>query len=261
MIRLGVCTAAENIELVAKAGFDYIELSFAWLAGLTDEAFEMLREDVSRASIGVEACNGMLPGELKVTGPDVDEAAVRAYLDKTFRRGSELGVKTVVFGSGAARGVPEGFAHEEAWRQIARYLTIVSEYCAKYGMETAIEPLRRAECNILNYVSEGAMMSALLNKPGIGVLGDTHHMRCGGEPYAAFAQAGRLLKHVHISHSMGDEGGRDFPAPGDGGDYKEVFDALKACGYDGRVSIEAGCKNPETDMPRAYQALREALEA
>ena len=261
MIRLGVCTSPDNIDLIADAGFDYIEIGFAWLNGLSEEEYQQALAKVKASRIKVEASNGMLPGTLKVVGPDVDENAIRAYFEKTFARGQEIGVKTVVFGSGAARAVPEGFPQDEAWRQIYRYLTIAAEYCDKYDIDLAIEPLRRVECNIMNLVTEGTLMSALVNHPRIGVLGDTHHMLCGCEPWSAFEQAGKLLKHVHISHSMGNENGRDYPAPGDDGNYKEIFDVLKACGYDGCVSIEAGVKDLAEDAPKAYKALSEALNA
>ena len=261
MFRLGVCTSPDNIDLVADAGFDYIEIGFAWLNSLSEEEYQAALSKVKASRIGVEASNGMLPGTLKVVGPDVDETAVREYLEKTFARGREIGIKVVIFGSGAARSVPEGFPQDEAWRQIARYLTIVSEYSEKYGIDVAIEPLRRAESNIMNLVTEATLMSSLINHPQVGVLGDTHHMLCGCEPYSAFVQAGKLLKHVHISHSMGDEGGRDYPSPGDDGDYAEVFRVLKECGYEGRVSIEARVDDLAKDAPRAYQALKEALEA
>ena len=261
MIKLGICTSPENIGLVEKAGFNFIEIGFSWLAGLSEEEYQKALSQVRAAGIGAEAANGMVPGDIKLTGPEADEAKIRAYLEKAFSRGREIGLKVVVFGSGAARGVPEGFPHGEAWRQVAKYLTIASEYCVKYGIELAIEPLRRAECNILNFVTEGTALSALLDLPGIGVLGDTHHMNCGGEPLSALSQAGKYLKHIHISHSMGDEGGRDFPAPGDDGDYKALFDVLKGAGYEGRVSIEAGCKNMAEDAVKAYEVLTAARDA
>ena len=131
MIRLGVCTSPDNIDLIADAGFDYIEIGFAWLNGLSEEEYQQALAKVKASRIKVEASNGMLPGTLKVVGPDVDENAIRAYFEKTFARGQEIGVKTVVFGSGAARAVPEGFPQDEAWRQIYRYLTIAAEYCEK----------------------------------------------------------------------------------------------------------------------------------
>ena len=258
MIRLGVCTGPDKIGQAAELGFDFIECGLAWLSGLSDQEYEEVLARVLAAPIRVEACNGMLPGTLKVVGPQVDETAIRQYLEMNFARAQKLGVKVVVFGSGAARGVPEGYPHEKAWRDIAAYLRIVEEYCEKYAIDLAIEPLRRAECNILNFVSEGAEMAALLNLPHIGVLGDTHHMNCGGEPVSALIHAGSLLRHVHISHSMGDEGGRDYPYEGDGNDHQALFAALRQANYQGRVSIEAGCKDFLTDGARALALLRSA---
>ena len=146
----------------------------------------------------------------------------------------------------------------EAWRQIARYLNIAEEYCAKYDIEIAIEPLRRAECNILNFVSEGTAMSALVNQPHIGTLGDTYHMISTHEPFSAFTQAGKLLKHVHIGHTLGVDAGRIWPMPDDGENYREVFEALEQAGYEGRVSIEAGCKDMAVDGPKAFAVLDKA---
>ena len=167
-----------------------------------------------------------------------------------------LGVETVVFGSGGARRVPEGFSHVTAWRQIADFLRLVGEYGEKYQINTALEPLRRKECNIINLVSEGTLLSALVNHPRVGVLGDTFHMLCGSEPWAALEYAGEKLLHVHISHPLPDLSGRDFPAPGDGCDYAEIFQALKRMGYQGDVSLEAGYKDLEKDGAAAIACLR-----
>ncbi len=261
MIRLGICTGIGNIGIVSGAGFEYMETGFNELANMQEEDYQKALATVRAADIGVEAANGMLPGTLKVTGPEVDEAAVREYLERAFRRGHEIGIRVVVFGSGASRRVPDGFPQDEAWRQIARYLTIVSEYAEKYDIDLAIEPLRRAECNIMNLVTEGTLISAMLNLPRIGVLGDTHHMICSCEPYSALTQAGKLLKHMHISHSMGNEGGRDYPKPDDVADYEAVFKALKEAGYEGRVSIEAGTHDIAADAPLAFQVLDTARRA
>ena len=37
MIRLGVCTKPENAALIGRLGFDFIEMSLAWLEELSDE--------------------------------------------------------------------------------------------------------------------------------------------------------------------------------------------------------------------------------
>ena len=130
-------------------------------------------------------------------------------------------------------------------------------YAVKYDLDVVIEPLRRFETNIINLVSEATILASLANLPRIGVLGDTYHMVESAEPYTAFAHAGRLLWHVHICNSFTRQG----PEPDDGGDYKEVFAALKACGYEGRVSIEARWKDFPSQIGPACQVIREARDA
>lgn len=257
MFRFGVCTQIDNIECASRLGYDFLECSFAWLNSITDnEFFDVLRR-VDSTNIRVEACNGMLPPTLKVVGNDINVGSVREYLSKTFKRAQKLGVNVVVFGSGAARGVPEGYPFDKAWKDIANYLMLAEEYCSKYNIVVAIEPLRRKECNILNYVSEGTLLSALLDLPHIGVLGDTHHMICGNEPFEALAFAGEKLKHVHISHSYGNDGGRDYPSKGDDNDYCTLFEILRNMKYNGRISIEAGYKDFQEDSIKAMEIFSE----
>lgn len=254
-MKLGVCTSPDKIMIAAEAGFEFIECGFAWLSSRSEEEYQEIVKIVDAAPIKVEACNGMLPAELKVTGPNVDKAALEAYLEKTFARAARLGVKAVVFGSGGARAVPEGASHVEGWRQVVEYLRLAGPIARKYGVCIAIEPLRAAECNIVNYVSEGTLLSAIVDDPAVGVLGDTHHMNCGCEPVEHLVYAGEKLYHIHISHSMGNEGGRDYPYENDGNDHAAVFEALKKANYQGRVSIEAGCKDMLEDGKRAFALL------
>ncbi len=257
MLRLGICDKPSNIDLIADAGFDYLETGMAWLSQLSEERYQQALSQVRASRIGVEACNGMVPADLKLTGPDVDEAAIRAYLDIGFARATEMGARIIVFGSSFARNVPEGFPHEKAWRQIVDFLKIASEYCVKYDVDVVIEPLRRFETNIINLVSEATILASVLQLPRIGVLGDTYHMVASAEPYEAFSHAGELLGHVHICHAMK----RRYPVPGDDGDYEDVFRALKKCGYSGRVSVEARYDSIEQEAAPAYRRLREAMEA
>ena len=103
MIRLGVCTGPDKIGQAAELGFEFIECGFAWLSSLTDEEYDKVLAQVQAAPIRVEACNGMLPGDLKVVGDKVDEQAIRAYLEKTFARAQKLGVKVARTSGGSRR--------------------------------------------------------------------------------------------------------------------------------------------------------------
>lgn len=258
-MRLGLCCAPDKIEIAAQLGFDYMEGNLSVLAGMQEDAYQALLEKAPSFPIPFLKCNCFLPGDIHVTGPEAKADTQRAYLERAFSRAHALGVETVVFGSGGARGVPQGFPHVAAWRQLADFLRLAGEYGEKYQINIAIEPLRRKECNILNLVSEGTLLSALVNHPRVGVLGDTFHMLCGGEPWAVLEYAGEKLMHVHISHPLPDLSGRDYPAPGDACDYAEVFQALKRMGYQGDVSLEAGCKDMEKEGAAAIACLRPLL--
>lgn len=258
-MKLGVCTHYKNMDLAARLGFDYIEYSLAAIAQMPREEFDALAARAEGFPLPIKKCNCFLPGELKPVGPDVDAQALRDYLETALSRASKLGVELAVFGSGGARRVPEGFSFQQAWRQLADFMRLAAEYAARYGITIALEPLRRKECNILNLVSEATLLSALVDHPRVTVLGDTFHMRSSCEPYEALTHAGEKLTHIHISHTLPDLSGRVYCRADDGEDYAEIFRTLHAMGYRGDVSIEASCKDLETEGAAAVACLKPLL--
>ncbi len=251
MIRLGICTDVANINEIAEIGFDYLEFNLAKLYGMTEEEFASVCALVDAAPIKVEACNCMLPGDIKVVGENVNAQAIHDYLDKAFARARRLGVKVVVFGSGNSRRVPDNFDTAVAWRQIGNYLRMVERHAMENDITVVIEPLRAGECNIMNFVSEATLMASLIQMPHIAVLADTYHMALGSEPLSALTMAGVLLKHIHIANAIG----RKYPKEGDGERYADIFETLKEMGYEGRVSVEAGCDDFSKDAREAFKVL------
>jgi len=251
MIRLGVCTDVKNINELAEIGYDYLEYGLAKLASLTEEEYNEVVKIVDNAPIKVEACNGMLPGTLKIVGDEVNAQAIHDYLDLAFARAKRLGVKVVVFGSGGSRRVPDGYDTGKAWRQIGNFLRLCERHCMENDITIAIEPLRAGECNIMNFVSEATLMASLIQMPHIQVLADTYHMALGSEPFSAMTMAGGMLRHVHTANAIG----RKYPKEGDGERYTEIFETLKGIGYEGRVSVEGGCDDFSKDAREAFKVL------
>ncbi|MGI6239853.1 MAG: sugar phosphate isomerase/epimerase family protein, partial [Christensenellales bacterium] len=215
MIRLGICADIANIATVERCGYDYLEAGLARLAAMTDAEYERAVGQVEDAGIRVEACNGMLPPEVRVTGPEVSAQKIHDYLDHAFARARRLGCEIVVFGSAGARNVPEGFEIDVAWRQIGNFLRIAQGHAQDYGITIAIEPLRRGESNIINLVSEAVLIASIMQLKNVKALGDTYHMAMCSEPLSALTQAGHMLAHVHTANALG----RILPAEGDGEDY------------------------------------------
>lgn len=255
-MKLGVCTSPENNALAAQAGFDYIECALNGIAAMPDAEFAQLKHSVPSMPLPILKCNCFLPGNIKITGPDVSETAWESYLEKALSRAHDIGVKLLVLGSGAARQVPDGWAFESAWRQLSAFLKLAHVYAEKYDMDIVLEPLRRKECNFLNLVSEATILSALENLPRINVLGDSFHMICCHEPWNALEHAGERLHHVHISCPLPDLSSRVYPAPGDGADYEGLIQTLKSMHYQGDISVEAGCKDFVADGAQAVKCLK-----
>lgn len=109
-MRFGICTCTENINEAATAGFEFIEISVPELMlAESGPAFTAWVKRVRSGPVAVEAANILIPGHLKVTGPDVDTAALRQHLEQVMQRAEAVGITVVVFGSGGARRLPDGF--------------------------------------------------------------------------------------------------------------------------------------------------------
>lgn len=56
-MRFGICTGPENIELLEKLGYDYIELNASKMLTLSEEELESIREKLNASKIKCEAVN------------------------------------------------------------------------------------------------------------------------------------------------------------------------------------------------------------
>lgn len=251
-MRFGVCTGIDDAERLlnaAKAGFDYVETRFDFFATSTDEELENAKKYLADANIPCEAANCFIPGRFPISDKSCDREALAEYVDKGMKRGAEIGLKTVVLGSGGARRVPEGITFREGFENVSSILSdVISPIAAKYGITVVIEPLRYKECNIFNKVKEGVMLAASTGKDNIWGLADIFHMVESGDTYDDIRDVKGNLKHSHISYPPQD-GSHDrfFPKDINEFDYKGFIDALTYAGCE-RCSIEAGCEDFNTEV-------------
>lgn len=154
-VQVGYCTPLKNIEAAKAAGFDYVELGTTEIAQLSDADFETAVQNIQRVGLPVPVTNLFLPAALKVTGPQTDHAQQMNHVKKAFGRLARLGTQIVVFGSGGARRVPDGFSREAAFEQLVDFGRRIAPEARAHGITVAIEPLRREETNIINSAAEG----------------------------------------------------------------------------------------------------------
>ncbi len=260
MIELGCCTdipvseaARKKICKIKEAGFDYVELNFQAAAALTPGERREAARFLEESGLPCRAMNCLLPGSLPVVGPEADLGKVREYLETAFPAAKELGAKTVVFGSGAARRIPVGFSREIAWVQLVGFLRLADSYCAPHGLEIAIEPLCWAECNALNTLMEGYRLVTDANRPRIGLLADFYHLQRNREDPLDILSASPMLRHIHTANLMD----RGFPREGTFKEHSLLFSMLRQAGYRGGVSVEGRTENFDRDVLEAGRVLRQ----
>lgn len=250
-IRLGCCGGPDRLRQVQNAGYDYIEMPVAAVKPeQPDSEFEKVLEQVEDFDIVAEAWNCLLPKDLKVAGPEVDDYRVERYLRTAFERIEELGGEIVVFGSGGARRVPDGFSMEEARDQIVEFVTLAGQIAGKHGITVAVEPLNPRECNIVNTVAEALDIVRAADHPFVKALADLYHMDEQSEPVSAILAAGDNLAHTHTADT-----GRLYPGSGSY-PHAEFFAALRNIGYEGRLSVECTFNDWDTEPRKALEFLR-----
>lgn len=252
--QVGVCVDPDRFEAAQAAGFDYVETNASRVAALSDEDFQKLAAQVAQLRIPVAASMSFIPGSIKLTGPEVDPAKQMAYVTGTLARLKQLGIKIVVFGSGGARRVPDGFSKDEAFTQLVDFCRRIAPVARENGITIVIEPLRTQETNIINTAREGLALVRAVDRPEIKLLVDYYHLSEEGEDPAIIAEAGPLLAHTHIANPAG----RVYPLSLDESAYAGFFANLCKIGYAGRISIEASTKDFAYDAPKSLALLRGA---
>mgnify|MGYP000938892345 CR=1 FL=1 len=254
-MRFGICATADQLEQVKQLGYDYGELPLSTTAALSDAEFAALVTQTKQIGLPIEAFNLFFPRHIRLTGPNADLTAAWAYARAALARAEALGGRVVVFGSGGARNVPDGFPLEQAWAQLVELLDGLEPIAADHGITIAIEPLNRLESNIILSVADGLRLAKQVNKPHIQVLADSYHMLRESEDAAILKKAGRRLVHCHTARGLE----RVYPTEPDE-HLRSFFAGLKRAGYHGRVSVEGKTEHLQADGRAALVVLRALAE-
>ena len=256
-MQYGVCGDLSVAACAARAKFDFAE----WTVGAilkpreSQDAFLAAVEDARAVQLPYTVLNCFVPGDLKITGSDVDTAQLQEYVTTTFARAEEAGVEIIVFGSGGARSIPEGFDPSAAHDQLVKFCLMLSPIAQRHGVTVVVEPLNRQDCNVLTTVGECAALVREVAHPSLRLLVDSYHFLRDNDSYEDIVANGELLRHVHIATVP------NRLAPGvEHCDLVPFFGALARAGYNGRVSIEAKITNPNTDLSTARILMNDLAE-
>lgn len=247
---IGWCRPLSDAPLMRDIGLDFVEAALAPL-GLEDrETFAAARKAVAGAALPTAAFNTFLPRDLRVVGPEADLPRFRDYL----KRASELlalgEARVVVFGSGWARNIPEGWDRARGEEEMREALRLSADALAGTGTTLVIEPLNREESNLINSLAEGRAFAEAVDRPEIRFLADFYHMDEEDESLDELVANAAGLTHVHLADT-----GRMSPGTGSY-PYELFFAKLREAGYRGMISAECGVTDLETDMRASLAFLR-----
>jgi D-psicose/D-tagatose/L-ribulose 3-epimerase len=222
-----------------EAGFDGVEVLM--FKG-RDFAAGALRSGLADTGMESTICSVMVDGLSLIA----DDAAVRAKAVEQLRENiavtADVGARIIAgpmyapvgYLAGRRRTTDEWQRAVDCWQQLGPWL-------AQHGVTAAIEPLNRFETFFLNTAGDAVRFCDEVGHPNVGILYDTFHANIEEKSIAdGIRTVARHLKHLHTCEN-------DRGTPGSGHvEWDAVFEAIRATGYDGWLTIESfGANIPE----------------
>ena len=248
----------EQLAVIAAAGFSYVEINVTSYAGASDAEINTIMETLIKSNISAKRACVLFPGDLKVVGPKKNDNTIRDYLGNILPKLKAIGVEIIVFGSGGARSIPDGFPYSEAFSQFCDTARLTASMAAESNIKVALEHLNPGECNLLITVEETIKAVREVNLPNCGLLFDFYHIDEGTDDILNVLKAKDILIHSHVAQP----GSRLYPVPESSESLQTYFTILKDADYKGAVSVEATLnseKSFEENMTDAYKVLIENL--
>lgn len=254
-MKIGVCAPPQFWAAVKKQGYDHVEWNFSVIAKYTEQEMAQVLAQKQALGLDIPSCNGFFPGGFVMFGEDraAIEAWTREYARAGFERAAKFGADVAVMGSGYARNVPEGMDIAEAKERFAALMRILGEEGERFGIRVAIEPLQKKETNFLHTLEEGAEICAMTDHPNVGLTLDVFHFWAGGEPLSNIEKYKKYVFHAHLARPQAD---RKAPTEADLADCLVYRDALRAIGYDDKISLEPVYGDFVADIQGAYPVLK-----
>lgn len=255
---MGIAAPLEKAAALKAGGADFLTegVGSFLVPDKADDAFEKNLAKLAASPLPILACNGFIrSAEMHCVGPEANHDLIMKWADTTFRRMKKAGGKFIVFGSGGARRVPDGFSKEKAGEQFVALLKRLGPLAEAQGITVTVEQLRAEECNFINHIGEGAAIIRAAGHPNVRMLADLYHIACMGDTPADLKAAMDVVVHVEIAEKKT----RTIPGVS-GDDFRPYFHVLRESGYHDAISIEGKWEISQI-APSFKEIRRQASEA
>jgi len=256
-MRFGCFGLVKDVEAVANAGFDFIELNLREVITLSDAEFRELCERMKAADLAADAISWILPAELDLTSEQTHYEQWRDYIAAGIARSTALGAKIWPIGSGRGRSIkPENGPVEAQQQRMKHFFAQLAAQVRPSGITVLMEPLGPDYSNHLLTLEECVCFVNDIKADNLRTMCDLRHLTSAGVPLSQIEVWQDYIGHAHIDLPVGTQ--RRFPRPGDGYDYREYFRILQKIGVK-RLSVEALHEDSLCDGRESIAYMRQLL--
>jgi sugar phosphate isomerase/epimerase len=254
---------AEAVRRLAAIGYTGVEIMadvpHAWPACLLDEQKQSIRDALKKHGLAISNINAFMMNAISDPRqkywhpswiePDLHYRQVRIeHTKRALTLAKELGAPCITTEPGGP--VEKSGSWSVALKLFVEMLKPVAEHAEKEGVLLLIEP----EPDLLIETADQFLeLMQHIDSPAIGLNFDIGHFYCAGDdPAPTVHRLAPHIRHFHLEDIAATRVHHHL-VPGEGAiDFAAVFQAIRAIGYNGWVTIEL---YPYVDDPDAAARL------
>lgn len=236
-------------KVIVENGFDFAECSLGLLMSISDEDFEKIIEK----KIKIKIFNCFIPSAFKIIE---DTPEMWEYIKKAFYRMNRVSAEIIVFGSGAARRIPDTMNYDDGIVKLESFISRCNDIAKEHNIMLALEPLNHNESNFLPTVKEAYNLAKKLNLSNVKILADIFHMYVENEDFSVIGETVTEICHTHINNPLT----RACPTLDENEYIRKFAEALLSAGYSNAVTIESSFDDFENEIKDALKYLRKVFE-
>jgi sugar phosphate isomerase/epimerase len=249
-MRTGFFGFVKDIDAIARAGYDCIEMHVKEIMSLDDSSCVDTKKKIRDSGLTAEVFDNPLPLDKIIADPIFDMAFYTDYVKKAMGRIAELGARYVVYGNGKTRSASGSLELAKNDEMLAR----VCKAAEEHNITILLEPLASQICNRFLSVPEIFEYVNTMGFRNMKTLVDYRWFLAGGHSFRMLYDFADFIQHVHIDNPDLVFPTRKVPNSNDGHDYSALFSALKKICYKGIIAIEANTFDDfEGDMKKGLE--------
>lgn len=254
-MRLSFFGFAKDIDAIAKAGYDCIEMHYREIVPMSEGEFRDAKKKLRASPLTAEVFNNPLPLDRQIIAADFSLNEYREHLKIGAERAAELGGRFCNFGNGKTRSLPQQASPAEtaaARAKICDAIALCCEINAAHNITVLLEPLSPVVSNFILNIPEALALAKELGVHNLKTFVDLRWFVDEKRSYEELVAYADQIPHIHIDNPVTPFPKRPIPRLTDDFDYNPFIAALKKICYKGIISCEA---NSFEDFERDLASL------